>query len=332
MHPRYQTFAYAFRASRLWTRPGGPSQRPRIAAFICQSCQRNFFLKSPLSALRKATQTARRNVTTAAKNVKDKKYAEQIIIYEAGSNRTAFIGTWKAIALFQFGVCTVWLAPHLYLNENQPDKSVRVFQTVAVMALATLPSLILSFITAPFVTSIKLWPVPPNARHSLTALRAFVANLPPTTKLTIQTLRIFPMPKHTTVYAHELRALPPRPLRFANIVLPKSAAWRQRQAEKPLWKGLWEFIEEKRFKFYVKEGTTYTMRTGVPGVWEEVARGIRERTEREESENEGDGKGKGRKIVKAVKGKKVGELGGKKAVARPVVPAVKRQTARPVVK
>jgi hypothetical protein len=57
-------------------------------------------------------------------------YAEQIVIYEAGSNRTAFIGTWKAIALFQFGVCTVWLAPHLYLNENQPDKSIRVFQTI----------------------------------------------------------------------------------------------------------------------------------------------------------------------------------------------------------
>lgn len=57
-------------------------------------------------------------------------YAEQIVIYEAGSNRTAFIGTWKAIALFQFGVCTVWLAPHLYLNENQPDKNIRVFQTV----------------------------------------------------------------------------------------------------------------------------------------------------------------------------------------------------------
>lgn len=27
----------------------------------------------------------------------------------------------------------MWLAPHLYLNENQPDKTVRVFQTVAGM-------------------------------------------------------------------------------------------------------------------------------------------------------------------------------------------------------
>ncbi|KAJ4357284.1 uncharacterized protein N0V89_001859 [Didymosphaeria variabile] len=141
------------------------------------------------------------------------------------------------------------------------------------MALATIPSIILSFITAPFVTSIKLWPIPPHARHSLTALRSFAANLPPTTKLTFQTLRIFPMPKHTTLYAHELRASP-RKFRFANIELPKNDAWKQRQREKSLLTRAWEFVEERRFKFYVKESRAYTMKTGVPGVWEEVARGL----------------------------------------------------------
>ncbi|KAK7189353.1 hypothetical protein DPSP01_013950 [Paraphaeosphaeria sporulosa] len=322
MHARFQPFAQAFKAPRQWTQYSQARQQPRLAASICQSCHRNFSLRSPLSALRKITQASRRRVSTAAQNVKDKKYAEQIVVYEAGSNRTAFIGTWKAIALFQFGVCTVWLAPHLYLNQNQPDKSVRVFQTVGVMALATIPSIILSFITAPFVTSIKLWPIPPHARHSLTALRSFAANLPATTKLTFQTLRIFPMPKHTTIYAHELRALPPRKFRFANIELPKSAAWAQRQREKSLFKRAWEFVEERRFKFYVKEGVAYTMKTGVPGVWEEVARGIKARTETKGDRKEGGGD-RTRRIAskKAVPAKK--DVGVQ-------MPAIRRQTSRRV--
>ncbi|KAL5378247.1 hypothetical protein PMIN06_010888 [Paraphaeosphaeria minitans] len=322
MHARFQPFAQAFKASRQWTQYSQARQRPRIAAFIYQSCHRNFSLRSPLSALRKITQVSRRRVSTAAQNVKDKKYAEQIVIYEAGSNRTAFIGTWKAIALFQFGVCTVWLAPHLYLNQNQPDKRIRVFQTVGVMALATIPSIILSFITAPFVTSVKLWPIPPHARHSLTALRSFAANLPATTKLTFQTLRIFPMPKHTTIYAHELRALPPRKFRFANIELPKSVAWTQRQRAKSLLKRAWEFVEERRFRFYVKEGVAYTMKTGVPGVWEEVARGIRARTE-----TKGEKKGAGRDGTRRIASNK--SVPAKKDV-RVQVPEVRRQTSRRV--
>lgn len=134
------------------------------------------------------------------------------------------------------------------------------------------------------------------------------------------------MPKHTTVYAHELRALPPHPLRFANIVLPKSEAWRKRQAEKPLLKGLWEFIEEKRFKFYVKEGRAYTMRTGVPGVWEEVANGIKERTKQEKPVEAG--------IELATNGVETRKVTNWKHIAtkeerkRTVVTGVKRQTAR----
>lgn len=47
-----------------------------------------------------------------------------------------------------------------------------------------------------------------------------------------------------------------------------------------------DVINEPRFKFYVKEGRLYTMKTKVPGVWEEVAERIRDQTvaEREEQE------------------------------------------------
>lgn len=136
------------------------------------------------------------------------------------------------------------------------------------------------------------------------------------------------MPKHTTLYAHELRALPPRKFRFANIELPKNDAWKQRQREKSLLKRAWEFIEERRFKFYVKESRAYTMKTGVPGVWEEVARAIRERTEREKE----GGKVGVKKVDGGEKGRKVGarKTAGKKKDVGVKIPEVKRQTSRPV--
>lgn len=110
-------------------------------------------------------------------------------------------------------------------------------------------------------------------------------------------------------------------------MLPKSEAWKKRQAEKPLLRGLWEFIEEKRFKFYVKEGKTYTMRTGVPGVWEEVARGIKERTDREKEATEAAGKA----TPKGVKPRRVGitlPSAPRKEPQHPAFPVLKRQTAR----
>jgi hypothetical protein len=54
--------------------------------------------------------------------------------------------------------------------------------------------------------------------------------------------------------------------------------WVQRQREKGVFRRMMEVINEPRFKFYVKEGRLYTMKTGVPGVWEEVARRIQEQT------------------------------------------------------
>jgi len=98
------------------------------------------------------------------------------------------------------------------------------------------------------------------------------------TKLEFTTLRIFPFRKQTSVFLHELRALPPKRMRFANIELPKSDNWVQRQRQKGLFKRFYEAISEPRFKFYVKEGRSYTIKTGVPGVWEAVAKRIQEQT------------------------------------------------------
>ena len=141
-----------------------------------------------------------------------------------------------------------------------------------------------------------------------------------TTKLAIVTLRIFPFRKNTSAFLHELRSLPDKKLRLANIELPKNDAWAKRQREKGVFRRMLEVINEPRFKFYVKEGRLYTMKTGVPGVWEEVANRIRDQTvaEEEEAERAKLGGGKKRGVV----------------VRRPVKPVVrvvertKRQTRR----
>lgn len=41
---------------------------------------------------------------------------------------------------------------------------------------------------------------------------------------------------------------------------------------------MWEVMNEPRFKFYVKEGKVYTIKTGVPGVWENIVRQIKSQT------------------------------------------------------
>jgi hypothetical protein len=149
--------------------------------------------------------------------------------------------------------------------------------------LGTIPTLTLAYVTAPFTHQVFLQ-IPEYARRSridlmhfantLTSKPAATANI----KLEFVTLRIFPFRKNTTAFLHELRALPPRKMRLANIALEKNEAWVRTQREKGIFKRMFEVVSEPRYKFYVKEGRTYTMKTGAPGIWEEVAKRIQEQT------------------------------------------------------
>lgn len=145
--------------------------------------------------------------------------------------------------------------------------------------------------TAPFVHQVFLQ-IPEYARRSRQDLMHFARTLntnpkgTANTKLEFVTLRIFPFRKHTTAFLHELRALPPMKMRLANIELPKSDEWVKRQRQKGIFRRMFEVINEPRFKFYVKEGRMYTMKTGVPGVWEEVAKRIVDQTAAEKEETD----------------------------------------------
>lgn len=185
--------------------------------------------------------------------------------------------------------------------------------------LGTIPTLTLAYLTAPFTHQVFLQ-IPEYARRSRQDLMHFAHTLTskPTatanTKVEFVTLRIFPFRKRTAAFLHELRALPPRKMRLANIQLPKNDAWAERQREKGIFKRMYEVLSEPRYKFYVKEGRTYTMKTGVPGVWEEVAKRIQEQTIEEQDSAE------------------QGKISGKRPVAvrRPAISQerIRRQTAR----
>lgn len=164
-----------------------------------------------------------------------------------------------------------------------------VTNEIIVGVLGTIPTLTLAYVTAPFVHQVFLQ-IPDYARRSRKDLMHFARSLnanpkgTANTKLEFVTLRVFPFRKHTTAFLHELRALPPMKMRLANIELPKSDECAKRQRAKGIFKRIFDIVNEPRFKFYVKEGRVYTMKTRVPGVWEEVAQRIAEQTNVEQEE------------------------------------------------
>jgi hypothetical protein len=143
-----------------------------------------------------------------------------------------------------------------------------------------MPVAAMSYLTAPFVKRVAM-EIPETARRSRDALMNFTRNMPGTTRLEFTTLRAYPFERNTGMVLSELRALPPQKGRFANIELPKTKEWRQNQKKKAIYMRFWEVLAEPRFKFYVKEGRSYTVKTGVPGVWENVAMAIQQRTLKE---------------------------------------------------
>jgi hypothetical protein len=97
------------------------------------------------------------------------------------------------------------------------------------------------------------------------------------------------------VLLHELRALPASRWRFANIERVKSDYLLKDEKSKGIFRKILTVLSEPRFKFYVKEGRIYTVRTKVPGVWENVAAQIRRQTD----ELANGSKGPERRLIEA---------------------------------
>ncbi|UPX13424.1 uncharacterized protein EKO05_0003932 [Ascochyta rabiei] len=275
MQSRILAFSTAFKGSPPWVQSMQQAPKLRIAQFICRSCQRKFSTSPALRAAAKNTE-------------RDRMYKSRLLIYDAGDTRTTWVSFWKAMALLQFGTTLVFAVPPLWNNENQPDPNLRKAQAILVGVLGTIPTLTMAYVTAPFAHQVFLQ-IPEHARRSRQNLMNFARSLnnpaststTANTKLEFVTLRIFPFRKNTTAFLHELRALPPMKFRLANLEIPKTDEWAKRQREKGLWMRMLEVIAEPRYKFFVKEGKMFTAKTGVPGVWEEVAMRIKSQTNKQ---------------------------------------------------
>jgi hypothetical protein len=339
MASRFSSMAAVLQRQAPWLRA---AQRMAAAPLVCRSCCRNFSMAPQrLAARGRTTKGAAKeppssewssmnldtNMNANGIQLTRAVYKSRLLIYDAGDSRTTWVSFWKAMALLQFGTTLVFAVPPLWTNENQPDPRLRKAQAVLVGILGTIPTLTMAYLTAPFAHQVFLQ-LPTHARRSRRDLMAFASSLvaqpaaTANTKLDFVTLRIFPFRRSTSVFLHELRALPARRLRLANIEIPKTDAWADRQRAKGIWRRFLEVVNEPRFKFYVKEGRMYTVKTGAPGVWEEVARRIKAQTVAE-AQREAEKTGAAVERVK------------RPLLRRPVVPSevrerVKRQTSRTV--
>jgi hypothetical protein len=147
------------------------------------------------------------------------------------------------------------------------------FLTFLVVFIAAIPTLTLGWLTAPFVKTVAL-ELPKAYRSSWQQVVRYSLHPPADARIEFTTLRLFPFPRTTAVYLSELRALPSARGRFANIERVKTKELEKLYQQKSWWRKILQFVNEPRWKFYVKEGRAYTMRTGYAGIWENIAHEI----------------------------------------------------------
>ncbi|ORX97686.1 hypothetical protein BCR34DRAFT_577780 [Clohesyomyces aquaticus] len=322
MLARFFSISHAQLSSRVWSLSKNPLSRFRIRVTPTKPTRTKF-----------STSSFFRIAEVAAPKAQQR-YPECLCIYKAGDLRSGWVAFWKATAIFEFGCVFFFLSPQFYKAEEwEPREWVRNVYGVGITIIAALPMISLSYLTAPFVKRVNLHLPNAWARTNRRTLAAFSSSLPPTTRLEFVTLRTFPFERTSTVQLSHLRALPSQWGRFANIRLLKPWERPAREVEmKRLWTRFVEAAREPRWKFYVKEGKAYTIMSGVPGVWEDVAKQVKRQTEEEDAKKEmktvvkmvgsrnGVALGKGREKEKEKeRERKVTELAGKK---------MKRQTTR----
>lgn len=163
------------------------------------------------------------------------------------------------------------MAPRFYYAPNEPQP---VLKTVGVICMGAIPMIVVGLATAPFVNSVNLY-IPEFARRSRDVLIRYSQNLPKDAQLEFVTARLFGLPKTTGVRVSEIRALPSRWGRLANLERIRTPRLQKELAQRSAWKKALGFLAEPRFKFYVTDDVASMRRSRAPGVWENVLKEIR---------------------------------------------------------
>lgn len=133
--------------------------------------------------------------------------------------------------------------------------------------------IIVATATAPYANSVYIR-LPPFARRSKEALWKFSRQLPPDTPVDITMMRLSGLPKSTTAKLSQLRILPPRFGRLANLERVRGGELPQR----PWWARWINWVATSKDMYYVGDRKSGMKRSMAPGVWENVWKEIQKRS------------------------------------------------------
>ncbi|KAK7544342.1 uncharacterized protein J3D65DRAFT_609280 [Phyllosticta citribraziliensis] len=200
-------------------------------------------------------------------------YPERLLIYNAGTGKTAFIGTYKVLCLTLFALGCYKLAPLAYGGTDSHGLFV-----AAILIVPNLVLLLTTLLTAPFTNSIFLW-IPREARRSHENLMRYLKTLPQSARIDLITMRLSGLHKTTRTTLGELREFRGG-FGAANWVRvpPKASVWaaEERRMRMGFGQRIMALLKEPRNRFAIdlRDGKSGS-RSRVPGVVEIVAQKVK---------------------------------------------------------
>ncbi|KAK5110280.1 hypothetical protein LTR62_006133 [Meristemomyces frigidus] len=159
-------------------------------------------------------------------------------------------------------VGTLLYAPAYFLDPDTPN------WTVPAIILISMGPFLACCLYGPTVINITMH-LPSPARRSKDSLIAFATKVPPSTRLNLKFIRFAPWPLHRQISYSDLHRLPTSWFRISNLEhLPfgKEEAYRS---------GMWAWAVKTWFgRYWVNMASAQRDRSHVPGVWNQVWKGI----------------------------------------------------------
>ncbi|KAH7156557.1 hypothetical protein EDB81DRAFT_757004 [Dactylonectria macrodidyma] len=161
-----------------------------------QQPRRCYALPAPKQPSR-VEEELQRLARAAKKDGKAFAFPERLIIYHAGTGRTTFLAMVKVTTLFMGAFFCLVIAP-AYIKDEKP-----ALETAGIALCGIIPFIVVTYITAPFVTHMYLH-LPAHARASQSTLELFLRSMPLSTQLTFTTMSSIAKPRYSSLLAGEL--------------------------------------------------------------------------------------------------------------------------------
>ena len=205
-----------------------------------------------------------------------RKIPDVLLIYQAGTWTTTFLGVTKISTILLFAFTTIFLAPKAYkegergplvasarrlkyLIEHNP-----VINVSPVIAGSILPVIFMAIYARPFVVSIHLR-IPMQARESRATLARYAAELPATARIDISVMQTIPVPGSRQFRIGELQKIKPGLGRISNLGISETRALMMPGLKtQPVTKSFWSYPTRK---FYVGKNSLEEQRSVI---WDQI--------------------------------------------------------------